>query len=106
MTVAAPSTSVAMSAVGPVAGAAWLTPAGATTELWVYGKLSIQLGRDGRTSMVTLPERPGGNHGCAAREETERAAARRLVVRGHRTQPGRVMLRRGADVLGEVTFVA
>ncbi len=109
MTGATATASVVIGSSGPVSGTGWLAapssaPVGAAVELAVFAKISMQLGRDGATSIVSLPELPGWNQGRSAREEIEPSPHRRLIVRGHRTQPGRVVLRRGAEVLGEVAF--
>lgn len=95
---------IAIAPVGPVAGAAWLTPAPAGYDLNAIGKIVLQLGLNGTMTIVPRPELPGWNQGRGAPEEVEASDARRLIVRGHRVHQGRVILRRGATALGEVTF--
>ncbi|NUP08047.1 MAG: hypothetical protein HOW73_18530, partial [Polyangiaceae bacterium] len=104
MNATASPAALAISPAGPVAGTAWLAPSPGGVEMHVIGKLVLQLGHAGATSFVSKPELPGWNQGRGAKEEVEVSDARKLIVRGHRTQPGKLILRRGTTAIGEIPF--
>ncbi|HTJ83238.1 MAG TPA: pentapeptide repeat-containing protein [Polyangiaceae bacterium] len=97
---------IAVTPEGSVAGIAWLQPSKPSVELHVVGKLTMLLLPDGQTSHVPRPELPGHHRGLPAPEELDLAAVRKVIVRGGRASPGRVVLRRGPTVLAEAAFAA
>lgn len=100
--VATVSAPLALHPAGPVAGSAWVERAPVGFDLHVIGKLALQLGQGGTIKVVSKPELPGWNQGRTAKEELAITTGRQLLVRGHRTQPGRVILRRGVEPVGEI----
>lgn len=102
--IASVSAPVSLNALGPVAGSAWVERADVGFDLHVIGKLSLQLGQGGNIKVVSKPELPGWNQGRVAKEELSVTTKRKLLVRGHRTQPGRVILRRGVEAVGELAL--
>jgi len=103
LSTSAPS-EIAVTPVGHTSALAWLVPATGGVELTIVGKIVVALGFDGQVEMVGTPELPGWNQERPAPEEVDRDAVRKIMVRGRRAYPGKVVLRRGAQVLVECPF--
>lgn len=103
MTTSAPS-EIAVTPVGYTSALAWLTPTTGGVELTIVGKLVVGLGVEGYVEMLPKPELPGWHQARPAPAEVDRDAARRIVARGRRAHPGKVVLRRGSSVLVECPF--
>ncbi|MFO0555844.1 MAG: hypothetical protein U0271_46130 [Polyangiaceae bacterium] len=103
MTFSSAATGLHVTHVGQVSAVAWLAPAQVGLELNVIGKLALDLGLEGHLSLAN-PEPPGWNLRTPAPLEIEPASARKIIVRGWRPQPGKLILRRGTNTLAEVAF--
>lgn len=103
MSTSAPS-EIAVTPVGHTSALAWVTPATGGVELTIVGKIVVALGLDGHVEIIGSPELPGWHQERPAPAEVDRDAARKIVARGRRAHPGRVVLRRGSSVLVECGF--
>jgi hypothetical protein len=99
-----PSGNIAIATDGPVSGLVSLVTQGPAVELFVWGKLVLDLGPEGAVSLSRAPETPGYNAGVADPAELDASASRRIVVRGERSLSGRLTLRRGPNPLAELAF--
>lgn len=103
MSTSAPS-EIAVTPVGHTSALAWVTPVTGGAELTIVGKLVVALGLEGQVEMVPSPELPGWHQARPAPAEVDKDAARRIVARGRRMHAGKVVLRRGSNVLVECAF--
>jgi uncharacterized protein YjbI with pentapeptide repeats len=101
MSAAAPPVAILLTPSGLACGVAWTTTTAAGTELTVVGKLEFAFTSEGEPRPVQA-EPPGHWQARPSPEELEAAQGRRLVVRGQRPLPGRVLLRRGTTSIAEL----
>lgn len=99
-----PASQVEVHVDGQSSGVAFLSTSPCGTELSVIGKLSFVLLEEGQAAIVARPEPPGFHRGVAAPAELDDGSAGLLLVSGPRLAGGRVVLRRGTNVLAEVAF--
>lgn len=101
MSSSAPPVAILVTPSGLASGVAWTTTTAEGTELTVVGKLEFAFTSEGEPRPVQA-EPPGHWQARPSPEELEAAQGRRLVVRGQRPLPGRVVLRRGTTSIAEL----
>jgi uncharacterized protein YjbI with pentapeptide repeats len=101
----APPIAILLTPSALASGVAWVTTTAAGAELGVVGKLEFAFTTEGDPRPVQA-EAPGHWQGRPSPEELELSQARRLLVRGQRPLPGRVVLRRGTTSIAELELGA